>query len=193
MRGWLQRFSFFLIFIWIVGCGGAKAPVCMGHVLCNKLFEPVRFRRAEPEHFGDKFFIPTVGKVTVVDFWATWCEPCMNNMRRLNTLASKWREKGAVAFAINGMESVDNIKNTLRDDPRMSGIEIPVAADTEAKLAMFFESKDADSGEEKKKDADLPLILVFDAQGALRMRVTAEDGDYLAIVDETVNALLEEK
>src|SRR5262245_58408904 len=35
------------------------------------------------------------GKVTVIDFWATWCESCLPEIPHYNELAKKYAGKGA--------------------------------------------------------------------------------------------------
>ena len=34
------------------------------------------------------------GKVTVVDFWATWCEPCISEIPNYNALRQSYNDKG---------------------------------------------------------------------------------------------------
>ena len=38
------------------------------------------------------------GKITLVHYWATWCEPCKQDMVRLNELSSKYGRRGRLAI-----------------------------------------------------------------------------------------------
>jgi peroxiredoxin len=41
------------------------------------------------------------GKVVLVNFWATWCEPCRSEMPDLDDLNKKFKKKGLVVLAIS--------------------------------------------------------------------------------------------
>jgi len=41
------------------------------------------------------------GKLVYLDFWATWCTPCRKSFPWMNTMASKYKEKGFVIIAVN--------------------------------------------------------------------------------------------
>ena len=41
------------------------------------------------------------GKVVLIDFWATWCKPCKEELPLLEKLHQKWKGKGLVILAIN--------------------------------------------------------------------------------------------
>lgn len=46
------------------------------------------------------------GKVILIDFWASWCGPCRNDMPRLVALYSKYKDQG---FEILGISLDDNL------------------------------------------------------------------------------------
>ena len=52
------------------------------------------------------------GKVVLVDFWATWCPPCVASIPALNALAQKYHDQG---FAILGV-NVDAMHEDVKDE-----------------------------------------------------------------------------
>lgn len=43
-------------------------------------------------------------KVYVVEFWATWCGPCVESIPHLNEIARKNKDKGVVVIGVNAMD-----------------------------------------------------------------------------------------
>jgi thiol-disulfide isomerase/thioredoxin len=41
------------------------------------------------------------GKVVYLDFWASWCGPCQQSFPWMNTIQSKYADKGLVILAVN--------------------------------------------------------------------------------------------
>jgi peroxiredoxin len=50
------------------------------------------------------------GKVLVLNFWATWCPPCVEETPSLSKFASEYKEKGVVVLAV----SVDRDESAYR-------------------------------------------------------------------------------
>jgi cytochrome c biogenesis protein CcmG, thiol:disulfide interchange protein DsbE len=57
------------------------------------------------------------GKVVLVDFWASWCAPCREELPVLETLYKKYRGKGFEVVAVNQDQSADNVRKFLSATP----------------------------------------------------------------------------
>jgi len=56
------------------------------------------------------------GKVVIVDFWASWCEPCKIELPALNKLHKKYKGKLTV-IGVNVDENIAEAKAFLKDHP----------------------------------------------------------------------------
>lgn len=54
------------------------------------------------------------GKVVIVNFWASWCEPCREEFTELSYLQEKYGSKGLVVLAVNLAEMKPRIKQFLK-------------------------------------------------------------------------------
>lgn len=68
-------------------------------------------------------------KPIVIEFWATWCPPCVASLPKLNELAKKY--EGRVAFVAISDEDPSTIMQFLKRRESL-GETFPVASDTEA-------------------------------------------------------------
>ena len=55
------------------------------------------------------------GKVVVVDFWASWCAPCKQEMPALEKLHRKYRDKGLVVVGVSVDRELSNARRFLRE------------------------------------------------------------------------------
>jgi len=96
------------------------------------------------------------GKVVLVDFWATWCEPCKKEMPGYQKLLDKYAARG---FAVIGFK-FDTMMDT--EDPlsfaKRIGVRYPLAVASD-------DAKQKFGGIE-----GLPTTMLFDRQGVLRKK-----------------------
>jgi thiol-disulfide isomerase/thioredoxin len=57
------------------------------------------------------------GKVVVLNFWATWCEPCRIEMPSLDAMSARHRPNGLVVCAVNYKEPAEKIRAYLEKNP----------------------------------------------------------------------------
>jgi len=70
--------------------------------------------------------------LTVIDFWATWCQPCIRSLPKLEELSETYKEQGVGFIGI----SVDGPRNLSKVKPfaRSMGIAYPVLLDPNGEL-----------------------------------------------------------
>ncbi len=60
------------------------------------------------------------GKVVVIEFWATWCVPCVAAFPHINELAEKYKDKGVVFISVStdkGPDAEEKINILLKTRP----------------------------------------------------------------------------
>jgi thiol-disulfide isomerase/thioredoxin len=55
------------------------------------------------------------GKVYVLEFWATWCTPCKENVPHLNEVNKKYKEYGVELIALAEDKSIDIVRKFVRE------------------------------------------------------------------------------
>jgi len=112
------------------------------------------------------------GKVVVVNFWATWCVPCVGELPTFNKMHRDLASKGVAVIGIDmGDEGADKVRHFLRNHP----IDYTVGLGGEALAAKYqLES--------------YPVTLVFDRAGKeiKRFDESLTEKDLLAAVQKAL-------
>lgn len=77
--------------------------------------------------------------VVLIDFWATFCDPCLASMPHLDEVYKKHKDKGFVVLgvSIDGPESIAQVKNTVSK----LGVSFPILLDQETRVVGLYNPK----------------------------------------------------
>lgn len=77
--------------------------------------------------------------VVLVDFWATYCEPCLASMPHLDELYLKYEKRGFVVLgvSIDGPDSVAQV----RTEVQKLGVHFPILLDQETRVVSLYNPK----------------------------------------------------
>jgi peroxiredoxin len=103
------------------------------------------------------------GKVVLVDFWATWCEPCKKELPLLGKLAARLRPRGVEIVTVNIDDRTENAQAFVR----AHGLDqLTVVEDTDKSIVGRYEPP------------KMPSSFVIDRAGIIRaVNAGFEDGD----------------
>jgi thiol-disulfide isomerase/thioredoxin len=112
------------------------------------------------------------GRVVVVNFWATWCEPCRDELPSLERLQRARGGKPFDVVTVNFGEQPERIKGFLERE----FVELPVILDRDKETAGRWRA------------GGLPMTFIVDARGRVRYQIVGErkwdDVASLAVVDK---------
>jgi thiol-disulfide isomerase/thioredoxin len=127
------------------------------------------------------------GKVVLVDFWATWCGPCVKEFPHLVELSNRHRDAGLAVISVS--------MNEPKDRPSVLAFLERQKADFENLLpeygagSKFLEAFDL--------RGDVPFYKLYDSKGVLRFSFSddpsgIENCESIEKIDSRVEALLKE-
>ena len=78
--------------------------------------------------------------VVMLSFWATWCTPCKEEMRKMSDLYEKYKTQGFeyVALSVDNQKSVSKVKAFIT----AQGYSFPVLLDTDKRVFEGYSGRD---------------------------------------------------
>jgi thiol-disulfide isomerase/thioredoxin len=92
-----------------------------------------------------------IGKTVVLNFWATWCVPCVAELPSLTRLSAKYRNNPNIAVICLSDESL----STIRSKEYIEGVKSPIFSSEGHKIPSMF-----------KKSA-IPATFIISADGCI--------------------------
>lgn len=66
---------------------------------------------------GEKFALEDLrGRIVIIDFWATWCGPCVAELPNVKKAYEKYHEQGLEIVSISLDQSVDRCKSFIKNE-----------------------------------------------------------------------------
>lgn len=95
------------------------------------------------------------GKIVLLNFWATWCKPCKEEMPAMQASYDKLRGQGLVVLAVNELEDTEKVIEHIRS----YGHTFPVVMDHDNHVANRYGV------------VGLPASFLIDRHGIVRERI----------------------
>lgn len=107
------------------------------------------------------------GKVIILDFWATWCGPCISSMPKLEKLQKQYPDKLQVIGVSH--EAVKRIQKFAQNRP----VGFMLAVDTASTLRKYFEYR------------TIPHVVIIDGTGTIKAITHSEN-----VTEEAIGNLM---
>ena len=75
------------------------------------------------------------GKIIILNFWATWCQPCRTEMPALERVWNQYRERDLIILAVNLQESPQRVSAFVQE----IGLTFPILLDDDGQVFQQYQ------------------------------------------------------
>lgn len=118
------------------------------------------------------------GKILVVDFWATYCKPCVKKLREYESIYQAHKDRNVDFLALSSDTSDDVIKGWREE----TSVTIPLARMDDATREAFFGPA---------QFVTIPQVRIVDRKGIIRYSFGPDDD--VAAVENAIKTLIAEQ
>jgi thiol-disulfide isomerase/thioredoxin len=93
------------------------------------------------------------GQVVMINFWASWCGPCREEMPLLESIYKKYNRMGFTLLGVN----VEPDSNAANEWLKQTPVSFPILYDKDSKVSKLYDV------------AGMPSTVIIDRSGKLRM------------------------
>lgn len=116
------------------------------------------------------------GKVVYVDFWASWCAPCLLSLPLYNDIYNKYSDQGLEVVGINIDNPIEDGLDFLLDTP----LDFKIPADPDGETSTLYDVY------------GMPTSFLIDRDGVVRMVHEGFRNGDIDLIDEEIRSLLAE-
>jgi thiol-disulfide isomerase/thioredoxin len=146
------------VLVLVIGCGGSPMPSAIPKERATAL-PPLELRLLAGGTWSSR---ASMGRVIVIDFWATYCKPCKKAFPKLDRLAASSADVDVIGVAVDDADA--DVHAFLRETPARFTIARATEQSVQsAPLAI----------------TTLPTVIIVDRLGRVRLRLQAQtEADY---------------
>lgn len=116
------------------------------------------------------------GQVVMINFWATWCGPCRQEIPHLNRLHERYRKAGFALLGVN----IDDQPRAAREMMQKLNVAFPVLFDTDKRVSRLYDV------------GAMPSTFVIDRDGRIRHIHLGYRAGYEIQYDNQIRELLKQ-
>jgi len=116
------------------------------------------------------------GKVVLVDFWASWCGPCRQEMPVLQRLHEEYGDEGLVIIGVN----IDNEESNMRRFLRRTPVDFRIVHDSRRRVA------------DRYNPPRMPSSFLIDQRGVVRYVHEGFRAPDARVIERKIKSLLDD-